>query len=84
MVLGEGKLEPKGSVRFISKQNSEVLRAEVGNVRALVESLFCSVRAIAGDVVYSRSLEGFATEIVIRLFAYNISVIIKLKLRLGV
>ena len=76
-----GKLEPKDGVRLISKRNFEALRAEVGNVRALVESLFCSVKAIAGDVVYSRSLEGFATEIAIRFLAYNVCVIIKLKLR---
>jgi len=76
-----GKLEPKDGVGLISKQNFEALRAEVGNVRALVESLFCSVRAIAGDVVYSPSLEGFVAEIAIRFLAYNVCVVIKLKLQ---
>lgn len=76
-----GKLEPKDGVRLISRQNFEALRAEIGNVRALVESLFCSVKAIAGDVVYSCSIESFATEVAIRFLAYNVPVIIKLKLR---
>jgi len=73
-----GKLEPKGGVRLESKRNFEVLRAESGNVRALVESLFSSVKALIGDVVYSHCLAGFATEIAIGFLAYNVGVIIKL------
>jgi len=42
---------------------------------------FCSVKALGGDVVLLRHLEGFATEISVRFLAYNIAVLIKLKPR---
>ena len=41
---------------------------------------FSSVKALAGDVVYSHRLKGFAAEIAIRFFAYNVAVIIKLNI----
>lgn len=43
-----------------------------------MESLFSSVKALIGDVVYSHRLAGFATEIAIGFLAYNVGVIIKL------
>ena len=76
-----GKLEPRGGVRLISRRNFESLRAGAGNVGSLVESLFGSVKSLCGEVVYSHCLEGFATEIAVRFLAYNVAVIIKLKLR---
>ena len=41
---------------------------------------FSSVKALAGDVVYSHCLEGFATETAIWFLVYNVAVIIKLNI----
>ncbi len=75
-----GKLEPRGGIRLESKRNFEALVAGCGNIRGLVESLFSSIKACTGDVVYSRRLEGFAAEIAVRFLAYNVGVIIKLEI----
>ena len=44
-----GKLSPRSGVRLLSKKNYEALLAERGNVGSLVESLFCSVKALGCD-----------------------------------
>ena len=41
-----GKLRPRSGSHLLSKRNYDALRAERGNVRSLVESLFCSVKAL--------------------------------------
>jgi len=76
-----GKLKPRSGMCLISKRNYEALRAGRGNVRALVESLFCSVKALGCGFVRSPLLEGFAAEIAVMFLAYNIAVLVKLEQR---
>ena len=76
-----GKLRPRSGIRLLSKRNYEALRAERGNVRSLIESLFCSVKALGRDYVLSPVLEGFATEIAVMFLVYNVAVLARLEQR---
>ena len=76
-----GKLRPRSGIRLLSKRNYDALRAERGNIRSLVESLFCSVKALGYGFVRSPLLEGFASEIAVMFLAYNIAVLVRLEQR---
>jgi len=76
-----GKLRPRSGIRLLSKRNYDALRAERGNIRSLVESLFCSVKALGCGFVRSPVLGGFAAEIAVMFLAYNIAVLVGLEQR---
>lgn len=63
------------------EMNYDVLRAERGDVRSLVESLFRSVRSLSCGYVYSPSFEGFAAEIAVMFLANSIAFLVRLKQR---
>ncbi len=50
-----GKLMPRGGSRLMAWTNYEAFRELVGNVRSLVEVAFSPLKAMVGDVVYSKS-----------------------------
>jgi len=72
-----GKLKPRSGIHLLPKRNYDALRAEKGNVRSLVESLFCSVKALDCGFVRSPVLEDFVTEIAMIFLAYNIAVLVR-------
>jgi len=68
-----GKLMPRGGPRLRAWMNYETFRGLVGNVRSLVEAAFSSLKAMVGDVIYSRSWEARICDAFIAVLAYNVA-----------